>query len=174
MNLANALDTLFSNGMGHIKVVAWDLDETLGNEGGWVLGSLDKYITEKDSFIEAMKYLRAKKIKTVLISRNSAFCGDMFEDSERQVSALGFHHTAKCPRKRMHVDKVTIAAEVTDVPIRNILLIDDLTRECKAAAAAGGQAIHIPHGPAVETIPDGRFALWVHDKKTGLPVRIEV
>lgn len=166
MNLSEALECVLDNGFKHIKVVAIDLDETLGHEGGWVKGSLQNYVTNEPALKEAIKMLRRRGLKVFMVSRNSAFCGGAFNDAKVQVSVLGFDDSLQCPRTKK-ADKATLAALAANVDVKHVLLIDDLRKECFRAAHSGGQAIWIPHGPAVVTIPQCKFYFIVPAKNGG-------
>ena len=168
-----ALRELFTNGFGHVRLVAWDLDETLGPEGGWVSGSLSSYISNREELKDTIRWLDDNGVESIIVSRNSGFCDAEYAPSVRAAKRLGFQGAAHCPRRRK-TNKAALASEMTGVPVENILLVDDQAVECRHAAAAGGQAIFVPHGPAIHTVPQGRFSLYVLNRHTGRVNRINV
>jgi hypothetical protein len=156
MDLADVLKILLEQPFYFVDCVAFDLDETLGH-GGWIKNSLKSFIAKPLVLQKTIDYLHSQNILVVLVSRNSAFCQNEFQHTEKQARALGFDVVIKCARHQIQTDKVTLVHRQTKIDKEKILLIDDLHYECNAAAKQGAIAMCIPNGPAVETIPAGNF-----------------
>ena len=145
----------------HIKVIVWDLDETLGASPGWINGKLRSYVYHPVVLKKLVLWLEARYgITSIIVSRNGAFCGNELVPAAREAFALGFHGVAKCPRIQMRRAKPDFVSRKLARPSQ-VLLLDDQRIECEMAQRHGSYAIHCPPGRGVlEVLTETDFEIY--------------
>jgi len=154
MMALQVLDSLFQGPLAHIKVIAWDLDGTLGLMPGWD-GEMPacNYVLSCQHLTSILAHLSSKyTVHHVLVSRNGIFCGETFADASGEFVDLGFHRVLSCYRDREHSKVAALD------PSHSVLLIDDQIAECVSAADDGAVAMHVRE-PFLHAIQSGNFAL---------------
>lgn len=141
-----------------IKFIVWDLDETLGPSPGWSTGSLRNYVYHPVTLKNLIEWIwQTFGVKSTIVSRNSAFCGNMLFNTAQECLQLGFHGVGKCPRAQMNRAKTDFIRINPD----KVLLLDDQRIECQMAANHGSFAILCPPGKgALDVLSDGRYELY--------------
>lgn len=159
----HALDALFRESLARIKVIAWDLDGTLGPMPGWD-GEMPvcNYVLSCQHLADILTHLTNRyNVYHVLVSRNGMFCGETFTHASSMFLDLGFHRVLSCYRdcEYSKVATLTVAALTSELyPQQSVLLIDDQIAECVSAAEDGAVAMHVRE-PVLHALRSGNFAL---------------
>ena len=145
---------LLQDALPTVTVIFWDLDGTLGEQPGWNgRGSVRDYIKYPVAMRNLLHALTARGIYNVLVSRNSMFCDDEYDEVRQNFYDLGFQEVFSCYRTRKH-SKVFGFTQTW-----NVLLIDDQEKECIEACQDGAFALHL-HDMFQRAIVSGKFAIW--------------
>lgn len=146
---------LLQTALPHINVIFWDLDGTLGEQPGWNgTGSVFRYVKNPQEVSRLLHRLQNEYgIRSVLVSRNSMFCGENYDTVQKDFQALGFTEIFSCYRTRQHSKVYGFANDFS------VLLVDDQLQECREACEDGACALHI-HDIFQRALPSGKFAIW--------------
>jgi hypothetical protein len=148
----SAFDALLNNINTNIKHIVFDLDATLGKSPGWHCDeqSLYQYVHKPHALKALIQHLHdTYNIRSVMVSRNGAFCDEVYKSSARQAFRMGFHEVAECSRRHTNVPK---SAFVRGADPSTVLLIDDQEAECVLAAKHGALAVLCDKKPIFETV----------------------
>lgn len=157
------------------RVVAWDVDATLGETEGWTDGSLRAYCYKPDELTELLKWLKSEHgVVNLVVSRNSGFCDADLAGSTLEALALGFDGVVDCPRRpgNRERSKVALVVEHAGCAPYEVLLIDDQPAECRRSAADGGVAVCNDQGPALKVVPLATFHMYAPGEAAGEALKI--
>ena len=153
MQLASIFETKIPD---DINTIVWDLDCTLGACPGWD-GVMDptKYI--EGDIAATLANLARANIRNVLVSNNSMFCEDHYDESASRFRALGFDDVVKCNRctGRNKVFNVTRCVDC----LSGVVLIDDQHAEVASAVNSGAHAIHV-FEPVFTALTNNNFVVY--------------
>jgi methionine salvage enolase-phosphatase E1 len=151
-----------------MRVLAWDVDATLGDSDGWENGTLANYCYMPTMLQHLLAHLKRQGIANVVVSRNLHFCAaTLLPSARRQALDMHFSAVVPCASDRMSVSKAVLVARHVGCKPEDVVLIDDQVDECKAAAADGAVALCVKRGPALMVIPRAQFEILYKDKETG-------